>query len=118
MRHCVPNKWYSIKFKGAKERFKTEHDTELRKYYAAERKLKPYFHDGKLPLTKWRNELSALEAECEQNQTELNAMKCEVQSLRQITIAVDYALHNEQSVQKSRHVKRNDERSKTCGRTQ
>ena len=102
------DKWYSIKFKGAKERFKTEHDTELRKYYAAERKLKPYFHDGKLPLTKWRNELSALETECEQNQTELNAMKREVQSLRQITIAVDYALKDQQD----KHEIRNHEQER------
>ena len=35
----IYDEWYRIKFKGKKDKFKEEHESELRKYYAAERKL-------------------------------------------------------------------------------
>ena len=69
----------------------------------AARKLKPYFRDGKLPLTKWRNELAALEKECEQNKAELSALKAEARSLTQITVATSYALDEQTHGRKEQH---------------
>ena len=87
----IYDEWYRIKFKGKKDKFKEEHENELRKYYAAERKLKPHFHDGKLPLTKWRKDITALETEYAAMQTEMEALRDDVRNLRQVTLAVNSA---------------------------
>ena len=51
-----------IKFKKRREAYQQEHENELRLFYLARRKLKDHFtEDGKLPITKWRRELTALE---------------------------------------------------------
>ena len=51
-----------IKFKRRREIFRAEHDNELRRFYLARRKLKDHVsEDGKLPITKWRQELAELE---------------------------------------------------------
>lgn len=44
------DKLKSIRFEKSRQKYKAEHDNELRTFYMAERKLKPYFKDGKLPL--------------------------------------------------------------------
>ena len=89
----VHDKWYGIKFKGQKEKFKNEHEDELRVYHAADRKLKPHLKDGKLPITKWKKELASLENEFAVIKSELDAMQSEVRDLRQIAVAVDSALY-------------------------
>lgn len=51
-----------IKFKSRREKYKAEHENDLRRFYLARRKLKDHFsEDGKLPITKWRQELTELE---------------------------------------------------------
>lgn len=40
----------------------------------AERKLKPYFKDGKLPITAWRKEREQLEQGYKDTQTELSPL--------------------------------------------
>ncbi len=58
----------SIKFKGRRETFKSSHDSELRQYYMAKRKLTPYFTEaGKLPFKSWRNEQDQLRQERERD---------------------------------------------------
>ena len=54
------DKLKSIRFEKSRQKYKTEHDDELRTFYMAERKLKPYFKDGKLPITAWRRERERL----------------------------------------------------------
>ena len=102
----IYDEWYRIKFKGKKDKFKEEHESELRKYYAAERKLKPHFHDGKLPLTKWRKDITALESEYAAMQTEMEALRDDVRNLRQVTLAVNSAdkeRHQLSEQNKNRH---------------
>ena len=94
----IYDEWYRIKFKGKKDKFKEEHESELRKYYAAERKLKPHFHDGKLPLTKWRKDVAVLEAEYASMQTEMEALRDDVRNLRQVTLAVRSADNERQQL--------------------
>ena len=55
------DKLKSIRFEKSRQKYKAEHDDELRTFYMAERKLKPYFKDGKLPITAWRREREQLE---------------------------------------------------------
>ena len=51
-----------IKFKRRREKFKAEHDNELRRFYLARRKLKEHFsEDGKLSINDWQRELAELE---------------------------------------------------------
>ncbi len=51
-----------IKFKSLREKFKAEHDNELRRFYLARRKLKEHFsEDGKLSINDWQRELAVLE---------------------------------------------------------
>ena len=53
----------SIRVEKSRQKYKAEHDDELRTFYMAERKLKSYFKDGKLPITAWRREREKLEQE-------------------------------------------------------
>ena len=53
------DKLKSIRFEKSRQKYKAEHDDELRTFFMAERKLKPYFKDGKLPITAWRKERSS-----------------------------------------------------------
>ena len=102
----IYDEWYRMRFKGKKDKFKEEHESELRKYYAAERKLKPHFHDGKLPLTKWRKDITALESEYAAMQTEMEALRDDVRNLRQVTLAVNSAdkeRHQLSEQNKNRH---------------
>ena len=51
-----------IKFMSRREKFKQDHENDLRRFYLARRKLKDYFsEDGKLPISTWRRELAGLE---------------------------------------------------------
>lgn len=54
------DKLKSIRFEKSRQKYKAEHDDELRTFYMAERKLKSYFKDGKLPITAWRREREQL----------------------------------------------------------
>lgn len=68
------DKLKSIRFEKSRQKYKSEHDNELRTFYMAERKLKPYFKDGKLPITAWRREREQLEQEYKDIQTELSPL--------------------------------------------
>ena len=53
-----------IHFKGRREKFKEANDDVLRRFYMAQRKLKPFLSsEGKLPITGWHNELEKLKQE-------------------------------------------------------
>lgn len=104
----IYDKWHNTKFTLTKNKLKADHEKEIQKFQMAARKLKPHFHDGKLPLTKWRNELAALEKEQEQRKAELNAMKSEVRSLTQIAVAVDYALDDERKKEREAQQRRHE----------
>ena len=47
----------------------------------AERKLKPYFKDGKLPITAWRKERAQLEQEYRDIQSELSPLHADAKKL-------------------------------------
>ena len=75
----------SIRFEKSRQKYKSEHDNELRTFYMAERKLKPYFKDGKLPITAWRREREQLEQEYRDIQTELAPPHTDASSGQSIT---------------------------------
>lgn len=62
----------------------------------AERKLKPYFKEGKLlPITAWRKERDRLEQEYKAEQAELSPIHAEVKKLWQIKYKVEQVIHEQ-----------------------
>ena len=74
------DKLKSIRFEKSRQKYKSEHDNELRTFCMAERKLKPHFKDGKLPITAWRREREQLEQEYKDTQTELSPLHADAKS--------------------------------------
>ena len=92
------DKLKSIRFEKSRQKYKAEHDNELRTFYMAERKLKPYFKDGKLPITAWRREREQLEQEYRDIQTELAPLHADAKKLWAIHYNI-YEVQHEQERQ-------------------
>ena len=94
----VADKLGSIRFEKSRQKYKSEHDNTLRTFYMAERKLKPYFKDGKLPITAWRKERAQLEQEYRDIQTELSPLHANAKKLWAIHYNI-YEVQHEQERQ-------------------
>ena len=94
----VADKLKSIRFEKTQQKYKAEHDDELRTFYMAERKLKSYFKDGKLPITAWRREREQLEQEYKDIQTELSPLHADAKRLWAIHYNI-YEVQHEQERQ-------------------
>ena len=92
------DKLKSVRFEKSRQKYKAEHDNELRTFYMAERKLKPYFKDGKLPITAWRREREQLEQEYKDIQTELSPLHADAKKLWAIHYNI-YEVQHEQERQ-------------------
>ena len=92
------DKLKSIRFEKSRQKYKSEHDNELRTFYMAERKLKPHFKDGKLPIAAWRKERAQLEQDCKGIQTELSPLYADVKKLWAIHYNI-YEVQHEQEHQ-------------------
>lgn len=96
----IADKLATIKWKSKREHFQAENENALRLYHMAERKLKPYFKDGKLPITAWRKERDRLEQEYAEAQTELSPIHAEVKKLWQIKYKVEQITHEQYKQQR------------------
>ena len=92
----VADKLATIKWKGKREQFMSENENTLRLYHMAERKLKPHFKEGKLPITAWRKERDRLEQEYKTGQAELSPIHAEVKKLWQIKYKVEQVIHEQE----------------------
>ena len=92
------DKLKSIRFEKSRQKYKSEHDNELRTFYMAERKLKLHFKDGKLPITAWRREREQLEQEYRDIQTELAPLHADAKKLWAIHYNI-YEVQHEQERQ-------------------
>ena len=92
----IADKLATIKWKGKREQFMSENENALRLYHMAERKLKPHFKDGKLPITAWRKERDRLEQEYKTGQAELSPIYAEVKKLWQIKYKVEQVIHEQE----------------------
>ena len=92
------DKLKSIRFEKSRQKYKSEHDNELRTFYMAERKLKPHFKDGKLPIAAWRREREQLEQEYKNIQTELAPLHADAKKLWAIHYNI-YEVQHEQERQ-------------------
>ena len=92
------DKLKSIRFEKSRQKYKAEHDDELRTFYMAERKLKSYFKDGKLPITAWRGEREQLKQEYRDIQTEFSPLHADAKKLWAIHYNI-YEVQHEQERQ-------------------
>ena len=92
----VADKLATIKWKGKREQFMSENENTLRLYHMAERKLKTYFKDGKLPITAWHRERDRLEQEYKTEQAELSPIHAEVKKLWQIKYKGEQVIHEQE----------------------
>ena len=96
----VADKLKTIRFEKSRQKYKTEHDEELRLFYMAERKLKGKSVDGKLPVAAWHEEKSHLETEYRDLQQELTPLYADVKKLWSIHYNI-YEVQHEQERQNS-----------------
>ena len=94
----VADKLRSIRFEKSRQKYKSEHDDTLRTFYMAERKLKPYFKDGKLPITAWCREREQLEQEYRNIQSDLSPLHADAKKLWAIHYSI-YEVQHEQERQ-------------------
>ena len=83
----------AIKWKGQREKFKTEHESELRQFYAVRRKLKEHSSpDGKYPKAAWRKELERIQTEREGEYARYKTLRDDLKTLWSIRQRVDGAI--------------------------
>ena len=97
-----------IKWKSKREKFKAEHENELRQFHMARRKLgKHRAPDGALPVQAWRRELALLQQEYQAEYERYKPLRDEMTMLLRVKNCVDTVLHQqEQSQEKRRETER------------
>ena len=83
----------SIRWKGQREKYRQEHERELRQFYMTRRKLKDAFTpDGKLPISAWRQEMETLAREHEAAYAKYKPLRDDLTKLLQVQHHVNVAL--------------------------
>ena len=77
----------TIKWKSKREQFKSEHESELRQFYLARRKLPDVIH-----ATEWQRKLDTLERESDAAYAEYKALRTELTKLLDVKYCVDRAM--------------------------
>ena len=77
----------AIKWRPKRERFKAEHESELKQFYLSRRKL-----SGGIHAAEWQRELSMLERENDAAYAEYKALRAELTKLLDVKYCVDRAL--------------------------
>ena len=77
----------ALKWKSKREQFKTEHESELRQFYLARRKLADGIHTAE-----WQRELDSLKQELEDKYSKYRPLRDEMKKLLDVKYCVDRAL--------------------------
>ena len=77
----------AIKWKSRREQFKAEHESELKQFYMARRKL-----PGGIHIADWQRELAALEREDDATYAKYKALRDELVELLDVKYCIDRAL--------------------------
>ena len=99
----VADELAKIKWKSKHEKYQAENENALRLYHMAERKLRPYFKNGKLPISAWRNEKAQLQKDFEDIQKQFSVVRDDVKKLWQIKYKIE---------QSNSHHKENDKKKR------
>lgn len=82
----------ALKWKTKREQFKTEHESELRQFYLARRKLTDDIHTAE-----WQCELDTLKQDCEAEYAKYKPLRDEMKTLLDVKYCVDRALSGEEN---------------------
>ncbi len=83
----------SIRWKGQREKYRQEHERELRLFYMTRRKLKDVLTpDGKLPISAWQREMERLAREHEAAYAKYKPLRDDLTKLLQVRHHVNVAL--------------------------
>ena len=85
----------AIKFRKKREAFYAEHESELRLFYLAKRKLDAVSPDHKFPVPAWKKELKGLEVSYKKQSKELEPIRQELKELYRIKGKIDYILRQQ-----------------------
>ena len=97
-----------VRWKSRREKFKADHESELKQFHMARRKLEKHrTPDGKIPVQTWRQELALLQREYQAEYEQYKPMRDEMAALLRVKDCVDTVLRQqEQTQQKRREVER------------
>ena len=98
----VADELSKIKWKAKREKFQAKNENALRLYHMAERKLRPYFKNGKLPIGAWRNEKAQVQKDFEEIQKQFSAVRDDVKKLWQIKYKIEQANNQTKENEKSK----------------
>ena len=85
----------AIKFRKKRDAFYAEHESELRLFYLAKRKLDAVSPDHKFPVPAWKKELKKLEVSYKKQSEELEPIRQELKELYRIKGKIDYLLRQQ-----------------------
>nr|WP_316624748.1 hypothetical protein [uncultured Ruminococcus sp.] len=95
----------AIRWKKQRERYKSDHDSELRQFYAVRRVLIEELGDQPINVKAWQREYDALLAEYAGLRAQYNPLKEELAKLRMVCYQVDRVI-NEREQKKQPQQKR------------
>ena len=95
----IADELFKIKWKSKRDKFQVENENALRLYHMAERKLHPYFKDGKLPINAWQAERLQFQKDFAEIQNQFSMVREDVKRLWQIKYKIE---------QSNSHHKEND----------
>ena len=78
-----------IKWKSKREKFQVENENALRLYHMAERKMRPYFKNDKLPISTWKAEKLQVQKDFEDIQNQFSVVRDDVKRLWQIKYKIE-----------------------------
>ena len=93
----------ALKWKAKREQFKTEHESELRQFYLARRKLADGIHTAE-----WQCELDALKQELEDEYAKYKPLRDEMKKLLDVKYCVDRALSGEKDKSRETRLSANE----------
>lgn len=104
----IYDEWKGIKWKGKREQFEREHESELRTFHMAHRKLDKHRSPaGKIPVHAWEQEQARLQQEYKSEYEQYKPIQDDLRRLQQVKRNADAAIRQqEQTQQKRREVER------------
>ena len=100
----------SIKWKKQRDRYKSDHDSELRQFYTVRRVLTEELKGEPINIKEWQREYDDLRAEYAGLRAQYNPLKRELAKLRMVRYQVDRVIGDREPNQQIQHHKTNEGR--------
>ena len=102
----------AIKFRMKREAFYAEHESELKLFYLAKRKLDAAAPDHKIPLSEWKKELTELSESYADESEKLKPIRAELKELYSIKSKLDTILRQQRAQEINENRKENHAQKK------